>query len=89
LFEQPGRTAAYALYRLDEEGSVYLRHFFVCRHCRRHGVGREAIRQLREEIWPPGRRVTLEVLLHNERGLRFWRAVGFEDHALVLQYNSG
>lgn len=89
LFEQEGRPAAYALYRMDEEGCIYLRHFFVCRHCRRQGVGREAIRRLREEIWPAGSRIVLEVLLRNQRGLRFWRAVGFEDHALVLQYKSG
>jgi len=88
LFEIEGRTAAYALYRPDEEGIIYLRHFFVCRHCRRQGVGREAMRQLREEVWPAGKRVLLEVLLHNDRGLRFWRAVGFQDHALVLLYNS-
>ena len=88
LFERDGRVAAYALYRPDEEGIIYLRHFLVCRHCRRQGVGREAMRQLREEVWPAGKRVTLEVLLHNERGLQFWRAVGFEDHALVLLYNS-
>jgi ribosomal protein S18 acetylase RimI-like enzyme len=89
LFENDNQVAAYALYRLDEEGSVYLRQFFVCRHCRRQGIGREAMRQLREHIWPSGRRIVLEVLLHNERGLRFWRAVGFEDYALMLQYNSG
>ena len=51
-------------------------------------MGREALRQLREEVWPAGKRITLEVLLHNERGLHFWRAVGFQDHALVLLYNS-
>lgn len=88
LFDNEGRAAAYALYRLDEEGIIYLRHFFVCRHCRRQGVGREAMRQLREEVWPAGKRILLEVLLHNDRGLRFWRAVGFQDHALVLLYNS-
>lgn len=88
LFEHEGRVAAYALYRPDEEGIIYLRHFLVCRHCRRQGVGREAMRLLREEVWPAGKRVTLEVLLQNDRGLRFWRAVGFLDHALVLLYNS-
>lgn len=88
LFSLDRRTAAYALYRVDEEGGVYLRQFFVCRHCRRQGIGREAIQQLREKIWPAGRRIVLEVLLHNQAGLRFWRAVGFEDYALVLQYNS-
>jgi GNAT superfamily N-acetyltransferase len=88
LFERDGLTAAYALYRLDEEGAIYLRHFFVCRPCRRQGVGREAMRQLREQVWPAGKRIVLEVLLENDRGLRFWRAVGFQDHALVLLYNS-
>jgi GNAT superfamily N-acetyltransferase len=89
VFENENRVAGYALYRLDEEGCIYLRQFFVCRHCRRQGIGREAMRLLREEIWPSGKRILLDVLVRNERGLRFWRAVGFEDYALMLQYNSG
>jgi GNAT superfamily N-acetyltransferase len=85
VFEREGRAAAYALYRPDEEGLIYLRHFFVCRHCRRQGVGREAMRLLREEVWPARTRIVLDVLLENERALQFWRAVGFQDHALVLE----
>jgi hypothetical protein len=45
------------------------------------------MRKLREEIWPARKKVILEVLLQNERGLQFWRAVGFQDHALVLLHN--
>jgi GNAT superfamily N-acetyltransferase len=89
MFEQQGQTAGYALYRLDEEGVVYVRHFLVCRHCRRQGVGREALQRLRDKVWPSGMRIVLEVLLHNDRGLQFWRAVGFQDHALLLEYNNG
>jgi GNAT superfamily N-acetyltransferase len=84
IFEQAGETAAYALYRPDEEGTTYLRHFFVCREFRRRGLGRKAMQQLREEIWPPGTRILLEVLLDNTAARQFWRAVGFQDHALVL-----
>ena len=88
LFFDEDRICAYALFRPDEEGTIWLRQFFVCRDCRRRGVGREAMRLLREQIWPLKARIILEVLLGNDRGLQFWRAVGFRDHALVLQYSA-
>jgi ribosomal protein S18 acetylase RimI-like enzyme len=43
------------------------------------------MRLLREEVWPARTRIVLDVLLENERALQFWRAVGFQDHALVLE----
>jgi len=42
IFEAEGEPAAYALYREDEH-EVYLRQFFVARHCRRQGLGTVAI----------------------------------------------
>jgi GNAT superfamily N-acetyltransferase len=51
LFEKDGETAAYALYLVQSE-EVYLRHFFVVRHRRRQGIGREAMGLLRARLWP-------------------------------------
>jgi hypothetical protein len=34
---------------------------------------------------PPGGDLTLEVLVHNSTGIAFWRALGFQDHALSLR----
>ena len=84
LFELAANTVGYALFRLDEDG-VYLRHFFICRTMRRRGYGRAAVGLLLREVLPKGRRVTVEVLHHNESALAFWKAVGFMDHARTLR----
>ena len=42
IFEQGGEIVAYALFR-EEPDEIYLRHFFVVRHRRRRGIGREAV----------------------------------------------
>jgi len=84
LFEREGEVVAYALYGPDEQG-IYLRQFFVARAHRRLGIGRDAVARLRAEVLGPDTVVTLGVLAHNERGLAFWRAVGFADHAIELR----
>jgi ribosomal protein S18 acetylase RimI-like enzyme len=87
IFEEAGSPVGYALYRPDESG-VYLRQLFVERALRRRGFGRRVVEVLLAEILPPGVRVTAEVLVHNDRALAFWRAVGFRDHALALVRNA-
>jgi GNAT superfamily N-acetyltransferase len=84
LFEREVEIAAYALYRADAE-EIYLRHFFVVRHLRRQGIGREAMRLLREKIWPPTPRLTVTVLSQNQVGLKFWRAMGYVDYCLTME----
>lgn len=84
IFELAAYPAAYALYRDDPDG-IYLRQFFVDRQQRRAGIGRQAIALLRAEIWPPGRRVTVEALATNRRGYAFWTALGFHDYAVTLE----
>ena len=81
IFEQRGEPGAYALFRPDE-GGVYLRQFFVARGQRRRGVGREAMRIFRERCVPAGASLSLEVLVHNECALAFWRALGMREHAI-------
>ncbi len=84
LFSSPsGEAIGYAMYR-DEGGYVYIRHFFVQRAHRRSGNGRVMVRLLRERILPR-KRITLEVLLHNERAISFYRATGFQDYALIME----
>lgn len=85
LFERDGRPVAYALFRPAEDGGVHLRQLFVARGCRRRGVGRRAFAAFRERFVPDGAAVHLEVLVQNRAGLAFWRALGFEDHALALR----
>jgi predicted acetyltransferase len=84
LFERDGEVVAYALYRVDPE-EVHLRHFFVARHLRRRGIGREAIGLLRDSIWPRAPRLTVSVLTHNEAAVNFWRAMGYKDYCLAME----
>ena len=84
IFELAAEPIAYALFRSSEEG-VYLRQFFVSRAHRRRGVGRRAIETFREQIVSPDQALSLEVLIHNEAGIAFWQAVGFEQHAVSFR----
>lgn len=87
LFYRDAACVAYALLR-DDIQDTYLRHFFVARPHRRQGIGREAISLLLREIVPPDKPVRLEVLVNNERGLHFWRSVGFKEYALTMLLTS-
>ena len=84
LFEAAGQPVAYALWR-DDGDAIYLRQFFVVRDRRRAGIGRRAIQILLAEVFPPGKRVTLDVLIENEAARRFWEAVGFRPYAMTLE----
>ena len=84
IFEQDGQIVAYALFRAVAE-EVYLRHLFVVRGRRREGIGRRAVQLLREEIWPRGRRLTVEVLCANTTGVAFWKAMGYAEYSLCLE----
>ena len=84
LFSLEGNPVAYALYQ-SREGSCYLRQFFVARRCRRRGIGRSAMRILRDEILPNDTRLFLEVLAGNQTAHAFWRSLGFTEYAVTLE----
>ena len=84
LFESHGQPVAYALWRAEPDW-VYLRQFFVARDYRRRAVGSWAVRRLAGEIWPPGKRIRVDVLIANQPALEFWRAVGFVDYLITLE----
>ena len=75
---------AFALYR-QESDLIYLRQFFVRRDSRRAGIGHGAFGILRQQIWPSGIRLTVEVLCRNPVGIAFWRSVGYQDYCLTLE----
>ena len=87
LFEQAGETVAYALYtdHPDHTDTIYLRQIFVSRAHRRQGIGRQAMRILMREVWPPDRRLTVEVLVGNSAAQAFYEAVGFRPYSLELE----
>lgn len=84
VFEKGGEPVAYALYR-ETETEVYLRQMFVTRGRRREGIGREAMKILRERLWQRDKRLTVEILTKNAAGIAFWRAVGYQDYCLTLE----
>lgn len=83
IFLKDAEVAAYALYRLEKD-HIYLRQFFVQRHLRREGIGRECMKLLLAKVWPEVR-IVVEVLAQNAAGAAFWRAVGFSDYSLALE----
>ena len=87
LFEREERIVAYALFtdQTDNTDTIYLRQIFVERSCRRQGIGRDAIRILREEIWPAEKRITVGVLHSNRAAIEFYRAVGFRPYSIEME----
>jgi len=84
IFEADGNQVGYALFRVSDDG-VYLRQFYIRQENRRRGFGRAAVDLLRSRVFPDGKRVTLEVLCHNDQAREFWRAVGFRDYAVSME----
>jgi GNAT superfamily N-acetyltransferase len=84
LFEQAAEIAGYALYR-PEPAQIYLRHFFVCPHVRRRGIGTQALQWLWQHAWPDAARLRIDVLSHNTGGIAFWKAVGFREYCLTME----
>jgi predicted acetyltransferase len=84
IFETGDEIAGYALFR-PEPAHVYLRHFFVCQHLRRRGIGREALAWLWQNAWPETAYLRLDVLVHNTAGIAFWKAVGFREYCLTME----
>jgi predicted acetyltransferase len=85
LFEEDGEVRAYALYHPYEESDLYLRQFFVVRGKRRVGLGREAVRLLFDEIFPPEARIIVTALSHNQRAIAFWSEVGFDQYCVSFE----
>ena len=84
IFEEQGEVAGYGLFR-EEPHEIYLRQLFIVRNRRRQGLGRRAMEILRSELWPPSKRLTVNVLVTNQPAVAFWRAIGFADYSLALE----
>jgi predicted acetyltransferase len=75
--------SGYCLFR-DDKGYIYIRQLFVKRNKRRIGLGRACVKWLKSNYWN-GRKVRIEVLCHNESGIKFWRSIGFNDYCIVME----
>jgi ribosomal protein S18 acetylase RimI-like enzyme len=87
LFEMDAVPVAYALYTVHRENpdTIHVRQIYVEAPYRRKGLGREMMRILREEVWPPGRRVTVGVLADNRAAIAFYEAIGFRSYSLEME----
>lgn len=83
IFHLEETPVAYALFR-EQPDEVYLRQFYVTRNFRRQGLGRKAVSLLRQ-MWPTGKRLTVDVLITNAVAVKFWRRVGYSDYSLTLE----
>ena len=79
-------TIGYVLFRQDAEW-LYLRQFFIVPAFRRKGLGKLAVEKLREDVWS-NKRLRLEVLVNNARGVAFWQSVGFSVYSLTMEYKN-
>ncbi|HVK01950.1 MAG TPA: GNAT family N-acetyltransferase, partial [Armatimonadaceae bacterium] len=77
--------AGYALYRREPK-FVYLRQHFVRAEHRRTGIARDALAWLREHDWADAPRVRIDVLVGNSGAIAFWRAAGFRDYCLTMEW---
>ncbi len=84
-----GAPVGYACWREDAVQGIYLRQFFITPAARLHGAGRRAVAHLREHVWARGARIVLELRAGNTQGHDFWRACGFRDFALTMEYLPG
>ena len=84
LAERGGYPLGYALYRLEDDW-IFLRHLYVVPEARRQGLGRALYQHLREQLWPSGWPVQLDVLATNSKGQAFWASLGFETYSLTLE----
>ncbi len=84
IFEDDRGVVGYVLSRHDAD-HVNVRQLFVRRDCRRGGEGGAAIAWLRSNRWRDVPRLRIEVLTGNDRGISFWRSLGFEDYALTME----
>ena len=77
MFKLNGGIIGYALVDLSE---MWMRHFFICRECRRQGYGRAAVGLLFEKFGVD--EIGLSCLTKNVAGQAFWRNFGHEAYSI-------
>ena len=84
IYEEDGEVVAYVLF-CEQPEEIYLRQLFVVPRRRNQGIGHQAVEILRSNFWPKTKRLTVDVLAGNKRGIAFWRKVGYADYCLKLE----
>lgn len=83
LFYHGNEPIGYALHRQDTH-AIYIRQFFIDANHRRSGYGRAALDELIQRVWS-GQRLRIEVLVENEVGISFWKAMAFHPYCLTME----
>ena len=86
LFLNGDKVFGYCLFVKTKE-YVYIRQFYIERDSRRLGLGKKTMGLLRKTVWKKDKRLRLDVLVTNFRGISFWKAVGFKDYCLTMELN--
>jgi ribosomal protein S18 acetylase RimI-like enzyme len=86
LFLNKDKVFGYCLFVKTKE-YVYIRQFYIKRDSRRLGLGKKTIGLLRKTVWEKDKRLRLDVLVTNLRGISFWKSVGFKDYCLTMELN--
>ncbi len=84
LFLNEGKTIGYCLFHKTKE-FMYVRQFYIEKTSRRRGLGLMALNWLRKNVWKKENRFRLDVLVGNERAIRFWEAAGFTKYCLTME----
>jgi predicted acetyltransferase len=85
LLSRNSCDVGYALFR-HESHAIFLRQFFIIEKQRRQGLGREAFETLQREFWGTDAAIRLEVLSGNQPAHAFWRALGFRDYSIAMDW---
>ena len=78
-----GATAGYCLFR-DDGTHYYLRQLFVARGQRRRGIATALMDWMYANVWS-GKPVRLDVFVHNEEAVAFYRGYGFRVAVLRME----
>ncbi|HKP96974.1 MAG TPA: GNAT family N-acetyltransferase [Fibrobacteria bacterium] len=81
--EEDGDILGYALFKREPD-HVHVRQLFIERNKRTRGYGRMLFQWAERNLWAGGR-IRMEVLADNRMGLAFWKAMGFQDYALMME----
>ena len=82
LFVEENDVVGYALVRKQEDG-FYLRQFYIDRNHREKHFGTTAFKELIKILNTDN--ITVDVLPWNERGLSFWKSLGFKEAAISMK----
>ncbi len=82
LFKENNKVRGYALVDFKRE-PLYLRHYFICRDCRRQGYGTACLKQLLSVLGTDT--LDIEVMFWNSRGYEFWKSFGFKERSIYMR----